>query len=99
MRGTFLKLISSTVTFARRLVLAAKREEIDWVHSEGVYEIVPMHKGKNVGMKPLDPILEGHRQVCRSVCEVVCKRIQNEEVRCDPTSSTRFSVVLCSVTS
>ena len=24
------------------LVLAARREEIDWVHSEGVNEIVPM---------------------------------------------------------
>ena len=24
------------------LVLAARREDIDWVHSEGVYEIVPM---------------------------------------------------------
>ena len=26
------------------LVLAARREEIDWVHSEGVYEIVPMQE-------------------------------------------------------
>ena len=34
------------------LVLAARREEIDWVHSEGVYEIVPM----DAGMKPLDLI-------------------------------------------
>ena len=24
------------------LVLAARREEIEWVHSEGFYEIVPM---------------------------------------------------------
>ena len=24
-------------------MLATRREEIDWVHSEGVYEIVPMH--------------------------------------------------------
>ena len=26
------------------LVLAARREEIDWVHSEGVCEIVPMQE-------------------------------------------------------
>ena len=36
------------------LVLAAKREEIDWVHSEGVYEIIPMQECRDAGMKPLD---------------------------------------------
>ena len=36
------------------LVLAARREEIDWVHSEGVYEIVPVQECKDAGMKPLD---------------------------------------------
>ena len=56
------------------LVLAARREEIDWAHSEGVHEIVP------------GPALGGHRQVCGSdtqenSIEVVCKRIQNEEAR------------------
>ena len=38
------------------LVLAARREEIDWVHSEGVYEIVPMPECRDAGMKPLDLI-------------------------------------------
>ena len=38
------------------LVLAARREEIDWVHSEGVYEIVAMQECRDVGMKPLDLI-------------------------------------------
>ena len=38
------------------LVLAARREEIDWVHSEGVYEIVPMQEGTDAGMEPLDLI-------------------------------------------
>ena len=38
------------------LVLAARREEIDWVHSEGVYEIVPMQECRDAGMKPLDLI-------------------------------------------
>ena len=37
-------------------VLASRREEIDWVHSEGVYEIVPVQKCKDAGMKPLDLI-------------------------------------------
>ena len=36
------------------LVLAARREEIDWLRSEGVYEIVPMQECKDAGMKPLD---------------------------------------------
>ena len=36
------------------LVLGARREEIDWVHSEGVYEIVPMQECRDVGTKPLD---------------------------------------------
>ena len=38
------------------LVLAARREEIDWVHSEGVYEIVPMQECQDANMKPLDLI-------------------------------------------
>ena len=38
------------------LVLAARREEIDWVHSEGVYEIVPMQECRDAGMEPLDLI-------------------------------------------
>ena len=38
------------------VVLAARREEIDWVHSEGVYEIVPIQECRDAGMKPLDLI-------------------------------------------
>ena len=38
------------------LVLAARREEIDWVRSEGVHEIVPMQECTDAGMKPLDLI-------------------------------------------
>ena len=38
------------------LVLAARREEIDWVHSDGVHEIVPMQECKDAGMRPLDLI-------------------------------------------
>ena len=38
------------------LVLAARREEIDWVHCEGVFEIVPMQECKDAGKKQLDLI-------------------------------------------
>ena len=59
-------------------MLAARREEIAWVLSEGVYEIVPMQECR-------DAVL-GHRQVSGSdtqenSIEVVCRRIQNEEAR------------------
>ena len=37
-------------------VLTARREEIDWVRSEGIYEIVPMQECKDAGMKPSDLI-------------------------------------------
>ena len=67
------------------LVLAARREEIGWVHSEGVYEIVPMQECRDAGMKPLDLIwvdtdksVDPTRKKIRSV---VRKRIQNEEAR------------------
>ena len=35
-------------------MLAARREAIDWVHSEGVYESVPRQECKDAGKKPLD---------------------------------------------
>ena len=50
-----------------------------------VYEIVPLQKCRDAGMKPLDLICVD-RQACGSdtqgnSIEVVCKRIQNEEAR------------------
>ena len=68
------------------LVLAARREEFDWVHSEGVYEIVPMQECRDAGMKPLDLFWVDTDKVCGSdtqqhSIEVACKRIQNEGVR------------------
>ena len=38
------------------LVLTARREETDRVHSEGVHESVPMQECKDAGKKPLDLI-------------------------------------------
>ena len=76
-------------------VLALRREEIDWVHSEGVHEIVPMQKVQGCGHETVGPDLGGHRQVCGSdtqenSIEVVCKRIQNEEAKQDSTSFHPF---------
>ena len=83
------------------LVLAARREEIDWAHSEGVYEIVPMQgcRHETVGLD-----LGGHRQVGGSSTQenqinIMCKRIQDEEARQDSKSFARFSIVLCNATS
>ena len=33
------------------LLLAARREEIEWVHSEGVYDMVPMQECIDSGQK------------------------------------------------
>ena len=68
------------------LVLAARREEIDSVHSEGVFEIVSMQECRDAEHGTIGPDLDGHRQVCGSdtreySIEVVCRRIQNEEAR------------------
>ena len=38
------------------LVLTARREEIEWVHSQGVYEVVPMQECKDASKKLLELI-------------------------------------------
>ena len=43
-------------------VLTARREAIDWVHSDGVFEIVPMQECKDAGRKPLELIWVGTDQ-------------------------------------
>ena len=86
------------------LVLAARREEIDWVHSEGVYEIIPMQESKDAGKKPLDHIWvdtdksvdPAHKKIRSRLC---AKELQDEEARLDSKSFTRFSVVLCNAAS
>ena len=42
------------------LVLTARREEIEWVHSEGVHEIVPMQDCKDASKK-LSELICGRR--------------------------------------
>ena len=70
-------------------MLAAIREEIDWVHSEDVHEIVPVQQCRGAGMRPLDFIwvdtdksVKPTREKIRSRLSV-CKRVQNEEARSD----------------
>ena len=66
-------------------MLAARREEIDWVPSEGVYEIVLKQECKDAGIRPLDLIwvdtdksVDPAHKKSRSR---LCKRLQNEEAR------------------
>ena len=46
----------SKVDTCQKILCWLRHEETDWVHSEGVYEIVPMQEWKDAGMKPLDVI-------------------------------------------
>ena len=60
------------------LVLTARRDEIEWVHSEGVYAIVPIQDWKNAGKKLSELIWVDTRQVCASrsqenAIETVCQ--------------------------
>ena len=67
------------------LVLAVRCEEVDWVHSEGVCEIVPMQECRDAGMNLVDLIwVDTDKSVDpthKNSVEVLCKRLQNEEAR------------------
>ena len=60
------------------LVLAARREEIDCVHYEGVYETVPMQECRDAGLKPLDLIwVDTDKSVdptCKKIRSRLCAR-------------------------
>ena len=56
------------------------REAIDLVHSEGVYEIVPMQECRNAGMKPLYLICVD-RQVCGSESKKIRSRLRAREYK------------------
>ena len=86
------------------IVLTARREETDWVHSDGVFEIVPMQECQDVGMKPWDLIwvdtdksVDPTRKNIRSrLCAREYKtKKQGKIQRALPASS----VVLCKITS
>ena len=85
------------------LVLAARREEIDWVHSEGVYEIDPMQECKDADRKSLDLILvdtdksvdPAHKKIRSRLCAREYKTKKQGKIQ---RPLTRFSVVLCNAT-
>ena len=65
------------------LVLAARREVIAWVHSAGVYEVVPVQECRDAGKRLLD-LFWVDRQICGSSSQEdsiksVCQRVQDEE--------------------
>ena len=78
-------------------MLAARREETDWVNSEGVYEIVPMQECKDAGMKPWDLIwvdtdksVDPTRKKIRSR---LCAREYKTKKQRAPHASQLFSAV------
>ena len=84
------------------LVLAARREGVDWVLSEGVDEIVPMQEYTDAGMKPLNLIWVDTDKVVdptrKNIQSLLCAK-EYKTKKQGSKSSTRFSVVLCNATS
>ena len=80
--------------------MAARREEIDSVHSEGVYETVPVQECKDAVKKPLDFIWvdtdksvdTAHKKIRSRLCAKEHKTKKQDK---SEKSFTRFSVVLC----
>ena len=78
------------------LVLAKRREEIDWVHSEGVYEIVPMQECKDAGMKPLDLIWvdrSTHKKIRSRLCAREYKTKKQGKIQRALPASRLFSAM------
>ena len=63
------------------LVLAAKREEIDWVHSEGVYDVVPVQECRDAGMKQLDLIWVDTDKYVEPTCKKIRSRLCAREYK------------------
>ena len=83
-------------------MLAARREEIEWVHSECVYEIVPMQECRDAGMKPLDLIwvhtdksvdLLAHKNIRSRLCAREYKTKKQGKIQRAPPASQFFSAV------
>ena len=83
------------------LMLAAGREEIHWVHSEGVYEIVPMQECKDASMKPLDliwvvtekPVDPTGKTIRSRLCAREYKTKKQGKIQRAPPASQFFSAV------
>ena len=83
------------------LVLAARRAEIEWVHSEGVYKIVPMQECKDAGMKPLDLIWvdtdksvdPAHKKIRSRLCAREYKTKKQGKIQRAPPASQLFTAM------
>ena len=83
------------------LELAARRQETDWVHSEGVYEFVPMQECRDAGMKPLDLIWVDtdksvdptHEKIRSRLCASEYKTQKQCEIQRPPPTSQLFSAM------
>ena len=82
--------------------LAARREEIDWVHhSEGVYENVPMQECRDAGTKPLDVIWVDtdksvdptHKTIRSRLCAREYKTKKQGNIQRAPPASQWFSAM------
>ena len=67
------------------LVLTARREEVEWVHSEGVSEIVPIQECEDAGKKQWELIWmdtdKSVDPVHKKIRSRLCQGIQDEEAR------------------
>ena len=83
-------------------MLAASFEDIDWVHSEGVYEIVPMQECRDAGMKPFDPILVDTDKFVdptrKKIRSMLCAREYKTKKQGQIQRATSFSIVFCNAT-
>ena len=78
-------------------MLTARREEIEWVRSDGANEIVPMQDCRDAGKELLELIWvdtdksvdPAHKKIRSRLCK---------EARQNSKSLTCFSVVLCNAT-
>ena len=84
------------------LVLAARREEIEWVHSEGENEIVLMQECKDAGKKPLDLIWvdtdqsvdPAHKKIRSRLCAREYKTKKQGKIQRALPASQVFSAML-----
>ena len=80
------------VYLCKDIVLAGRREEIDCVHCEGVYEIVLVQECRDAGMKPVD-LIWVHTDKSVDPTHKKNRSKQNSRV------SASFPIVLCTATS
>ena len=82
-------------------MLSARREDIDRVHSEGVYKIVPMQECKDAGMNPLDLIWVDtdksvhptHKKIRSRLCARECRTKKQSKIRRVLAASQLFSAM------